>query len=323
MSWQELDELKQQIPLLDYLQSTDWRPARQITRGRLMGLCPLHPDHTPSFVLDPARNLFYCYGCGVGGDVIRFVEIHDGISFRDAVERLWRWRGIEPLLEQVIKFCQMQLHRHPEAVEYLHQRGLRQPELIDELRIGYAPGQCLRASLTTLGYPLEHLRRTGLVNAEGRDTFSRRVVFPLQGNLYGRSIGSAAPHRFLPGTKGGLYGWDKVKTCSDIILVEGMFDLAALRQAGFRNATCALGSHLSVLQFRQLFEAKTRTVFIAFDSDINGSGQQSAQRLARCLHNEGVSAPRVQLPNGHDPASFFACGGDASQFQSLLESARP
>jgi hypothetical protein len=55
-----LDELKQQISLLEYLQAHNWRPARQLTRGRLMGLCPLHEDHQPSFLLDPHRNLFYC-----------------------------------------------------------------------------------------------------------------------------------------------------------------------------------------------------------------------------------------------------------------------
>ena len=61
----------------------------------------------------------------------------------------------------------MQLHRHAEAVAYLLQRGLHQTEVIEELRIGYAPGRCLRAWLTSLGYPLESLQQAGLVNAEG------------------------------------------------------------------------------------------------------------------------------------------------------------
>ena len=75
MSRQALDELKQQIPLLDYLQAHDWQPARHLSSGRVMGLCPLHSDHKPSFLVDPGKRLFYCYGCGRGGDVIRFVEI--------------------------------------------------------------------------------------------------------------------------------------------------------------------------------------------------------------------------------------------------------
>jgi hypothetical protein len=75
------------------------------------------------------------------------------------------------------------------------------------------------------------------VNPEGHDAFSHRIVFPLEGNLYGHSTGAATPHRFLPGSKGGLYAWDKVQKCAEIILVEGMFDLAVLWQAGFRNDT--------------------------------------------------------------------------------------
>ena len=65
-------------------------------------------------------------------------------------------------------------------------------------------------------------------------------MFPLEGNLYGRSIDAAVPHRFLPGSKGGLYAWDKVRQYPEIILVEGLFDLAVLWQAGFHNVTCAL-----------------------------------------------------------------------------------
>jgi hypothetical protein len=69
---QSLDELKQQIPLLGYLQAHDWHPARPLSRSRWMGLCPLHEDHKPSFLVDSSKSLFYCYGCGRGGDVIRF-----------------------------------------------------------------------------------------------------------------------------------------------------------------------------------------------------------------------------------------------------------
>ena len=82
MTWPAVDALKQQIPLLDYLQSQDWKPVRRISRGRLMGLCPLHADHQPSFLVDPGKNLFYCYGCGRGGDLIRFVELYSRRGIR-------------------------------------------------------------------------------------------------------------------------------------------------------------------------------------------------------------------------------------------------
>jgi DNA primase len=308
---------------LDYLQSQDWKPARRISHGRLMGLCPLHLDHQPSFLVDPSKNLFYCYGCRRGGDVIRFVELYYDVRFGEAMALLRHGTPPGSLLKDVASFYQVQLHRHTEATAYLQQRGIQQPQVIEELAIGYAPGgRCLRQWLTSLGYLLGDLQQAGLVNAAGYDTFSHRVVFPLDANLYGRSIGNAAPHRFLPGVKGGLYGWERVSTLPEIILVEGMFDLAVLWQAGFRNVTCALSNHLNALQLRQLCDGVTRSVYVAFDSDANGSGQQAAQRLSRYLSQKQVSAMCVELPDDLDPNSFFVSGGDANQFQRLLERAR-
>jgi DNA primase len=323
VSRQAIDELKQQIPLLDYLEAHEWRPTRQLSRSRWMGLCPLHRDHKPSFLVDPSKNLFYCYGCGRGGDVIRFAELYHQVKFPQALELLRQWFGLALLLPATTGFYCVQLHRHGDAVTYLHQRGLRSPELIEYMRIGYAPGGCLRAWLTQLGYPLSTLRHIGLVSAAGYDAYTHRIVFPLEGNLYGRSISaSAPPHRFLPGTKGGLYAWEHVRQYQEVILVEGLFDYAVLWQAGFHNVTCAMGSHLNPYQFRQLCD-DSRTVYLTFDSDRNSSGQQAAQRLACRLSEQGLNVRRVSLPDGHDPNSFFVQGGDARQFQCLLEEARP
>ena len=322
MSRQALDELKQQVPLLDYLQAHDWRPARQLSRGRWMGLCPLHQDHKPSFLVDPAKNLFYCYGCGAGGDVIRFAELYHGVKFPQALGLLQQWRGWAPLHQQVLDFYRMQLHRHGEAIAYLYQRGIRSPELIEKMRVGYAPGACLRGWLMQSGYPLSALRQAGLITAAGHDAYSRRIVFPLENNFYGRSISaSAPPHRFLPGSKGGLYAWEQVRQCPEVILVEGLFDYALVWQAGFRAVTCSLGTHVNARQFRQLCDGP-RTIYVTFDADGNGSGQQAAQSLAHRLQAQGFAARRVLLPDGHDPNSFFVEGGDAPQFQSLLEAAQ-
>ena len=322
MSRQALDELKQQIPLQDYLQAQDWRPARTLSRGRFMGLCPLHEDHKPSFLVDPLKNLFYCYGCGRGGDVIRFAELYHQVRFRQALQLLRQWRGLPPLLHEAAGFYRMQLHRHSEAVAYLYQRGIRSPEVIEHMRIGYAPGGCLRGWLTQLGYSLQELRESGLVTAMGYDTYMRRIVFPLEENLYGRSLStSAPPHRFLPGAKGGLYAWDQVRRYPEVILVEGLLDYAALWQAGFHNVTCSLGTHLNARQFRQLCDGP-RTIYLALDADTNGSGPQAAQSLACRLTEQGVPVRTVALPDGHDPNSFFIQGGDARRFQFLLEAAQ-
>jgi DNA primase len=204
----------------------------------------------------------------------------------------------------------------------LYERGIQSSELIEHMRIGYAPGGCLRGWLTQLGYSVPVLRQTGLVTAAGYDAYTNRVVFPLEGNLYGRSLSaSAPPHRFLPGTKGGLYAWEQARQYPEVILVEGLFDYAVLWQADFHNVTCAMGNHLNVHQYRQLCDSP-RTVYLTFDADMNGSGQRAAQSLACQLTDQGVNVRAVALPKGHDPNSFFIRGGDARQFKALLEVAQ-
>ncbi len=214
---------------------------------------PTHEDHHPSFVVDPSKGLFYCYACGRGGDVIRFAEIYHEVRFPQAVALLRQWRGLAPLLQGAANFYCLQLHRHCAAVAYLGQRGIRSPEVIDHMRIGYAPGACLRSWLMELGHPLTALSQTGLVTSAGYDAYVHRIAFPLEGNLYGRSISaSAPPHRFLPGSKGGLYRWDEVRRHREVILVEGLFDYAVLWQAGFHNVTCSMGCAVVRLQPNRL-----------------------------------------------------------------------
>lgn len=322
MSRQAIDELKRQIPLLDYLQANGWTPTRRLNRSRWMGLCPLHPDRKPSFLVDAAKSLFYCYGCQRGGDVIRFVELSCNVGFPQALALLHRSCEWPFLLDTTARFYHDQLHRNGEAIAYMRQRGVHAPEVIQHMRIGYARGGCLRSWLTESGFPIDILRRAGLITAAGLDAYTRRIVFPLEKNLYGRSIsGAAPPHRFLPGPKGGLYRWEHVRQSQEVILVEGLFDYAVLWQAGFRNITCSMGTHLNARQFEELCDAP-RTVYVAFDSDTNHSGQRAADCLAQRLVARGLVTRQVRLPDGHDPNSFFVAGGDAQQFRSLLEAVR-
>ena len=81
-----------------------------------MGLCPLHEDRQPSFLVDPLQNLFYCYGCGRGGDVIRFAELYHQVRFPHALALLCQWRGVRPLLDEVARFYHVQLRRHADAM---------------------------------------------------------------------------------------------------------------------------------------------------------------------------------------------------------------
>jgi len=152
-----------------------------VSTSTRVGLCPLHADHKPSFLVDPHKNLFYCYGCRRGGGVIRFAELYHQVRFTQAVALLHQWRGLPPLLHEAAGFYRMQLHRHAEAVAYLYHRGVRAPELIEHMRIRYAPGGCLRGWLSQLGYQLQTLRQAGLVTASGYDAYMHRVVFPLEG----------------------------------------------------------------------------------------------------------------------------------------------
>ena len=328
---EDIEKLKQRLPLLDYLRQQNWTGRTSGHGSEFVGICPLHTETRPSFYVNARKNLFYCHGCGQGGDLLRFVQLSRQLSFRESLAYLEQLSAppadAAVVLEQAATFYQQQLDRYPEALDYLEQRGLHDPATIQELRIGYAPGARLRRHLTAQGYSFDLLWRLGLLNWQGRDAFYRRVVFPCcQGgrviNLYGRSITAAFAHRFLHGSKGGLYAWDQVQQCSEVILVEGLFDYAVLWQASFRHITCSFGTHLNACQFQQLCD-RPRTVYLTFDTDANGSGQHASQQLARRLRAQGIFTRRVLLPDGHDPNSFFVQGGDREQFQSLLEAALP
>ena len=325
-----LARLKQRIPLLEYLQRHNWKPCRGGSRQEFVGLCPLHQETHPSFYVNTAKNLFYCHGCGRGGDLIRFVQLFLDLSFRQTVAHLEQELPPAPvarLLEETAAFYRLQLHRHPEAVRYLEHRGLYDPTLIEELGIGYAPGGNLRRHLAAWCGSFDQLLEIGLINHHGRDAFCRRVMFPCREhgqvvNLYGRSIGNAFPHRLLPRSKGGLFAWESVNSFSTVILVEGLFDLGVLWQAGFRNTTCTIGTQLTPAELAQLSDQPGRSVYIAFDQDDNQAGQKASYQVALRLESAGLRAHIVQLPQGHDPNSYFVAGASAADFGECLERAQ-
>jgi DNA primase len=306
--------------LLEFLMERGWKPVRDNGREEVAGLCPLHRDSRPSFYVNRRKQVFYCHGCGRGGGLARLAGL-----LGDSDESV-AGSSPEQLMEATYDFYRRQLVRSDNALAYLAGRGIQDRALIERMRIGYAPGACLRGYLERLGYHRRELTACGLVDDRGRDCFFRCLTFPLEqaGNLYARSIADGmCRHRFLPGGKGGLYGWTQAAAFTRIIVVEGLFDLAALWQAGFPNAVAALGSHLNNPQIAQLCRMDERVVYICFDADRNGSGQRAAQRLSVQLRRAGVDALRVELPPGHDPAGFFASGATACDFRRLVERARP
>ena len=96
-----------------------------------------------------------------------------------------------------------------------------------------------------------------------------------------------------------------------------------LWQAGFRNTTCAFGTHLTPTQFRQISDRPRRRVYLAFDQDNNRAGQLASQALARRLQRAGLAVSIVQLPAGQDPNSYFVRGASAADFALRLEGAEP
>jgi len=308
------------ISLLEFLEQRGWKPTRDNGREEVAGLCPLHKDGHPSFYVNRRKQVFYCHGCGCGGGLDRLVRLlgrtADSVACPPA----------QQAMNDTYEFYRRQLVRCDNARAYLAKRGIHDRAVIQRMRIGYAPGACLRGHLQRLGHSREALRERGLIDAQGRDSFFRCLTFPLAeaDNLYGRALTSClCRHRFLPGSKGGLYGWAQAAAFRRLIVVEGLFDVAALWQAGFPNAVAALGSHLNNQQIAQLCQFDERVVYICFDADRNGGGQRAARCLSIQLRHAGVEALRVALPDGHDPASFRAVGATAGDFRRCLEQARP
>jgi DNA primase len=116
----------------------------------------LHKESHPSFYVNTRKDVFYCHGCGQGGDLIRFVQLSRRLSFRQSLASLDPRTTPEAdpvaVLEQAAVFYRQQLDNYPEALSYLNRRGLQDRALIRELEIGYAPGGSLRRHLTAQGY---------------------------------------------------------------------------------------------------------------------------------------------------------------------------
>lgn len=214
ISGESLERVKQAVDIVEVISAhTDLR--RQ--GARWVGLCPFHEERTPSFSVDAQEKLYHCFGCGVGGDTIKFVEEKEGLGFAEAVELLADRYGVElereredpraearrqqrrrlgELLDRTASFYAAYLWESEEAAkarEYLSQRGLGE-EVLKVFAVGYAPSAWDKVLLRgqRAGFKVEELRGVGLVQ-RGRgggeyDRFRSRIMFPIR-DRRGRTLG--------------------------------------------------------------------------------------------------------------------------------------
>ncbi len=245
--------------------------------------CPFHNEKTPSFFISPDRGTYYCFGCGVKGDIFSFVEEFEGLDFKGALKLLASRAGVPlqdfnreaesekdrlyKVMEEATLFFSHNLEKENDVVSYLHKRGL-EDKTIKEFRLGYVRNEwtSLYIYLKAKKFTDNDIEKAGLVKKTEKGTYDRfrgRVMFPIMDSS-GRVIafsgrifvddGKSAKYLNSPETpiftkSAVLYGLDKAKDSirkhNFSILVEGQMDLLMSHQAGFRNTVATSGTALS------------------------------------------------------------------------------
>ncbi len=319
-----------------------------------VGLCPFHNEKTPSFTVDTDKGLFYCFGCGAGGNVITFIQKIENLDFLEAVRFLANRAGMqmpedteEPNLgARRVRILEMNRaaarHFHDNlmsprgeaALRYLTERGLSR-KTIRHFGLGYAPDSWddLRDHLRGLGYSYEEMKAAFLLS-EGRkgnfyDIFRNRVIFPiidLRGDVVafgGRDLGERGP-KYLNSSdtlafrkNRNLFALNFAKNAGKghLILAEGYMDVIALHQAGFTEAVATLGTALTQEQ-AHMMTRYTGEVILCYDSD--GAGQKATQRAMGLLDGVGLKVRVVRVTDAKDPDEFIKRFG-ATRFQLLLD----
>ena len=310
-------------------------------RGRThIGLCPFHNEKTPSFNVNPDRQMFYCFGCGAGGDVFKFLMLHESMSFPDAVIDLAKNAGlkipVKSKSQAKLELKKTQLveineaanqwfmkNRDERITSYLKDRGLSD-ESIEKFQLGYALDQWDGLTKALKGkFKVEELESLGLIHKSSSsdsyiDKFRNRVMIPIynaSGRLIafgGRIIDKGEP-KYLnsPETQlfvkshnlYGLYqGLRDLRKRGFAILVEGYFDAIMLHQAGFTNAVAPLGTSLTEDHAR-LLKRYCKKVIVCLDAD--EAGQKASIRSAGILLGQGFAVNVIKLPSGDDPDSYI------------------
>jgi DNA primase catalytic core len=305
----------------------------------LIGKCPFHDDANPSFVVTPDKNLFHCMGCAAAGSVIDLVMKYDGLSFKDAVDKLFAAstvvcratdlpkpseRGEVPpekantLLERVVAVYEKTFSEDPAGRAYLEKRGITDAGLFSQYRVGYATGK-LKDLLPSGGTVRDDLKTIGVLLENGHERFAGCVTFPVfgpDGNLvtiYGRYIGGVSAtggkrHLFLPNRSTGLWNVSAVKTYSEIILVESVIDAFSVMMSGYRNVIAIQGTNgMNDADIKTLKTFGVQKVTMLLDGD--EAGGAAVLRLNPRLEAVGLAVTTKALPANEDPNSYLVAQG--------------
>lgn len=305
------------------------------------GLCPFHKEKSPSFSVSPDKQIFHCFGCGVGGNVIHFVSKIENLDFKDTIEMLANRANIElPTLnnfeddktaklksriyqinEETAKFYHENLYKptSKQAQEYIKKRRLDNKTLKSFL-IGYSGNfDELYRMLKSKGFSNEEILASSLVNRtdDGKfiDRFRKRLMIPIQDTrgrfiaFGGRVLDDSKPKYInspenLVYSKGRqLFGLNVAKKgdTKKLIIVEGYMDAISLYQRGITNVVASLGTALTEQQ-GWLLRKNCEQVIIGYDAD--GAGQAATLRGLEILQNMGCDMRILQIYGAKDPDEF-------------------
>ena len=325
--------------------------------GRLYkGLCPFHGEKTPSFTVYPDTQSFYCFGCGVGGDVVSFVRKAENLDYAEAIKLLAERAGV-PMPESgyddsILKrknriyemnkeaahffFAQLIDKQNAHALQYYFDRGYSF-DTIKHFGLGYAPDSwdALKRHLNAKHFSNEELYAANLLRKSSKgnyyDNFRNRVMVPII-DIRGRVVGFGG--RVLDDSKpkylntsdtlaykktNQIFAMNFAKNHAQkaLILCEGYMDVIALHQAGFENAVASCGTSLTPEQVRTIAKY-TSTVILSQDAD--EAGRKAVDKSIELFATVGIKVKVLNFTGAKDPDEFIKKFG-ADRFKALLEGA--
>ncbi len=323
-----------------------------------MACCPFHDEKTPSFSVSPQKQFYYCFGCGAGGSIVKFLMEYQKMDFVEAIETLAQFAGVEvpreggnpsankqykrilSALSKAGEFYRKNLESMPVAADYLAQRGIDQNTMA-AFNLGYAP-----AGFDNLkrffgnDYNEQLLLHAGLLSKKETtghtyDKFRGRLMFPIrdkQGHTIafgGRVMKNEDQPKYLnsPETevfhkRRTLYGRYEIREnrkLDQVIVVEGYMDVVSLAAHGVKNAVATLGTAVTHEHIHQLFKLCNRLIF-CFDGDLAGhKAAVLALKQALPLFHDGRAVNFMFLPQGEDPDSFVKTHGKEAMEKTVGE----